>query len=129
MQALILKGTTIPGLINDIKTTLEKSDLSYGHGMETALDEAAYLVSFVLRLPPDFDPYETGLSITDSQGDELAKLLQMRIEERKPLVYLLGDTWLAGYKFMVNEQVLVPRSPIARLIQERFFTWWLGAGE
>jgi len=126
---LILKGTTIPDLINEIKTTLEKSDLSYGHGMETALDEAAYLVSFVLRLPPDFDPYETGLSITDSQGDELAKLLQLRIEERKPLVYLLGETWLAGYKFMVNEQVLVPRSPIASLIQERFFPWWLGAGE
>ena len=126
---MILKGTTIPDLINEIKTTLEKSDLSYGHGMETALDEAAYLVSFVLRLPPDFDPYETGLSITDSQGDELAKLLQLRIEERKPLVYLLGETWLAGYKFMVNEQVLVPRSPIASLIQERFFPWWLGAGE
>ena len=83
---MILKGTTIPDLINEIKTTLEKSDLSYGHGMETALDEAAYLVSFVLRLPQDFDPYETGLSITDSQGDELAKLLQLRIEERKPLV-------------------------------------------
>jgi ribosomal protein L3 glutamine methyltransferase len=129
VHALILKSTTVPDLINEITTALEQSDLSYGHGMETALDEAAYLVSFTLRLPPDFDPYEAGLSVTGGQREEITNLLQQRIEERKPLVYLLGETWLAGYKFIVNEHVLVPRSPIASLIQERFFPWWIGAGE
>ena len=129
MHALILKSTTVPDLINEITTALEQSDLSYGHGMETALDEAAYLVSFTLGLPPDFDPYMAGLSVTMSHRDAISGLLQKRIEERMPLVYLLGETWLAGYKFIVNEHVLVPRSPIASLIQERFFPWWIGAKE
>ena len=120
MHALILKSTTVPDLINEITTALEQSDLSYGHGMETALDEAAYLVSFTLGLPPDFDPYMTGLSVTTSHRDAISGLLQKRIEERKPLVYLLGETWLAGYKFIVNEHVLVPRSPIASRSEERF---------
>ena len=88
MHALILKSTTVPDLINEITTALEQSDLSYGHGMETALDEAAYLVSFTLRLPPDFDPYEAGLSVTGGQREEITNLLQQRIEERLSLIHI-----------------------------------------
>jgi len=46
-----------------------------------------------------------------------------RISSRKPLAYLLGEAWLAGKRFVVDERVIVPRSLISEWLPERFAPW------
>ncbi|MFK7794388.1 MAG: 50S ribosomal protein L3 N(5)-glutamine methyltransferase [Gammaproteobacteria bacterium] len=112
--------------VREIADLLQKYPLNYGHGIQTSIDEAAYLVSFVAGLPPDFGEQEATQSLNQVEVDRLQDFLHQRIFVRIPLAYLLGETLLSGMKFFVNEHVLIPRSPIAEMIEDRFFPWWSG---
>lgn len=100
--------------------------LCYGHGTENARDEAAYLVLGALGIPFDCKPQRLEASVTPARAARLEKLVARRVRERIPVAYLLGEAWFAGLPFHVNQQVLVPRSPIAELILDRFEPWLQG---
>lgn len=121
--SILLSCESVQDAVDEISRCLQKHPLYYGHGLGAALDEAAYLVSFVMGLPPDFS-LEINRKVGEEQRSRMQDILRQRIDLRKPLVYLLGQTWLAGHRFYINEHVLVPRSPIAELIDARFFPWW-----
>jgi ribosomal protein L3 glutamine methyltransferase len=100
-----------------------EAGLVYGHGMTNALDEAVYLTLFALHLPHDLDASYFDARLTREEKEQVLELLQRRITERKPAAYLTNEAWFAGLKFYVNEHVLVPRSPMAELIANRFEPW------
>jgi ribosomal protein L3 glutamine methyltransferase len=100
-----------------------ESRLFFGHGTDNALDEAAALVLGALHLPPDLPPVWFSSRLTADERETVLTLIQRRINERKPLPYLLGEAWFAAMRFHVNEHVLIPRSPIAELIETGFSPW------
>jgi len=98
-------------------------DLFFGHGTDNALDEAAHLVLHALHLPPDLSATYRECRLTYPERSQVAELLERRVSERKPAAYLTNRAWFAGLEFYVNEDVLVPRSPLAELVEAGFDPW------
>ena len=104
-------------------TAFDNASLYYGHGTDNALDEAAYLAYFALKETPDFSDEKLDTMLSEDDIETVNALFQKRIETRKPAGYLTHEAWFAGLPFYINDNVLVPRSPIAELIEEHFQPW------
>ncbi len=100
-----------------------EAGLFFGHGTDNALDESAQLVLHALHLSHDLPPAYLDSRLTPLEIDEVSRLLRRRVEERIPAAYLTGQAWFAGLSFHVDENVLVPRSPFAELIENRLRPW------
>jgi ribosomal protein L3 glutamine methyltransferase len=110
-------------LIKHHAAEMEAAGLYFGHGTDNAFDEACWMASAVLGLPPDFDESLFAREVLPAEENRLRDLVAERIATRKPLAYLLGEAWFCGMSFEVNEHVLVPRSPLAELIVDGFAPW------
>ena len=115
--------TTLRDFIRWGATRFLGAHLFYGHGMDNAFDEAKFLVFQSLNMPPDLDESWLSAAVTDDEAKRIGILFDDRIVTRKPAAYLVGRTWFAGMNFIVNEHVLVPRSPFAELIARGFDGW------
>ena len=98
--------------------------LYYGHGTTNAWDEAAALVMGALHLPHESASEVLDARLLRAERDHIIRLARLRIATRKPLPYLLGEAWFAGLRFNVDERVLIPRSPIAELVEDGFSSWF-----
>jgi ribosomal protein L3 glutamine methyltransferase len=95
----------------------------FGHGTDNAWDESAALVLHALRLPHDGGAKIYSKRVGAAARERADELITRRIKERIPAVYLTGETWFAGVPFYVDQRVLIPRSPIAELVERRFTPW------
>jgi len=102
---------------------MKRADLFFGHGTDNAHDEAAWMLLHILGAPLDGSYSNWDVVLDGKQVGALKHLLTRRINERCPLAYLTGRARFCGLEFIVSPQVLIPRSPLAELIAERFSPW------
>lgn len=102
---------------------LEAAQLYYGHGTDNAWDEMLGLIAYVLSMSPEINPRLLPARLTRREKQAITRLLQKRINERVPMPYLTKQAWFAGLSFYVDERVLIPRSPLAELVENQFIPW------
>jgi len=126
LKALLIAARTREQWVDAIADYFSGQELSYGHGTDCAEDEAYWLVWQLSGNPSDLGR----LPADDALAGRVAALALRRVEERLPLAYLLGTAWFAGLEFRVTPDVLIPRSPLAEIVEQGFRPWLrLAAGD
>ena len=120
---------TLLELVGRSARALDKAELVFGHGTQSAMDEAAWLVLWRLGLPIDTD-LNSNASVAQQlidadQVHAVEALIRTRIERRLPAAYLTHEAWLQGVPFYVDERAIVPRSLIAELLVDGSLDYWL----
>lgn len=115
--------TTVADITHALADRFDAAGLYYGHGTLDALDEAAWLTSWALGIDPgELNDHASEAMPTEAQA-KLNAMAARRIEERKPVAYLIKEAWFAGLRFYIDERALIPRSLIGEYICEDFSPW------
>jgi ribosomal protein L3 glutamine methyltransferase len=114
---------TLRDVLRYAVTRFNEAELFYGHGQSDAFEEAAFIVMRTLKLPIERLEFFADAYLTHAEIHELLQAIDRRIKKRLPAAYLLNEAWLRGYKFYVDERVIVPRSYIGELLDEGLAPW------
>ncbi|HTM63302.1 MAG TPA: 50S ribosomal protein L3 N(5)-glutamine methyltransferase [Gammaproteobacteria bacterium] len=114
---------TIRDFLRYAATRFNQAGLYFGHGTDNAWDEAAALILHTLHLPHDVSHQVLDARLVSEEKSQLIDLISRRVEKRIPLAYFIKEAWFSGISFYVDERVLIPRSPIAELIEQHFQPW------
>lgn len=114
---------SVRDLLRFAVSRFDEAGLVFGHGTTSAYDEAAFLILHTLHLPIDrLEPF-LDAQLLDAELAQALDVIERRVSTRRPAPYLTGEAWLRGYAFKVNEDVLIPRSHIAGMIDEELGQW------
>ncbi|BFM11880.1 50S ribosomal protein L3 N(5)-glutamine methyltransferase [Simiduia litorea] len=102
---------------------LLEAGVFFGHGTDNAWDESLQLVLHVIHMRWSENTQLLDCRLTRAEREQLVNLVTRRVKERVPVAYLTGEAMFAGLPFNVDARVLVPRSPIAELIENGFEPW------
>lgn len=97
-----------------------QADLYFGHGINNAWDEAISLIMFTLNLPENLFEQVFTCQLTSDEKQDVLSIIEKRIIEEIPAAYLTNQAVFAKLPFYVDQRVLVPRSPIGELIENKF---------
>ncbi len=115
--------STVRDMLRYAVSRFNAAKLYFGHGSNNAFDEAAYLVLHTLKLPLDkLDPF-LDAALLPEEIDAILNVIEQRATQRVPAAYITSEAWLDGYRFYVDQRVIVPRSFISELIREQFAPW------
>lgn len=105
------------------ESALRRGEVFLGHGTDDHGDECLALLMHVLALPLDSDPRLLDACLLPDEIERYVTLVVRRVNERVPTPYLTHQAWFCGLPFFVDERVLIPRSPLAELIEAGFQPW------
>ena len=124
-----MSSVNVETLIESMAARLEAAGLTaldgFGHGTQSAFDEAAWLVLWRLGLPLDDLDSVAERIVTANETAQVEALIEQRISTRQPAAYLTQEAWLQGVPFYVDERVIIPRSFIAELLADGSIDPWL----
>ena len=123
MDNSLINLTSIRDMVRWTASEFNRNDIFLGHGTDNCLDEALALVMHVVALDYSLPDQYLDCHLSEIEKQQIIELTKQRITTRKPLAHLTGKAFFAGLEFIVNEHVLVPRSPIAELIENTYFPW------
>ncbi|WP_420466572.1 50S ribosomal protein L3 N(5)-glutamine methyltransferase [Panacagrimonas sp.] len=123
LPAELARLVTVRDWIRWGASQFQAAGLVYGHGTDNAMDEAFHLVLHALHLPYELPALYLEAHLDDNERAEVHALLRQRIDTRQPAAYLIGEMQFCGVAFHVDSRVLIPRSPIAELIERGFAPW------
>ncbi|WP_144161030.1 50S ribosomal protein L3 N(5)-glutamine methyltransferase [Paraburkholderia sp. BCC1885] len=115
---MTLPFSTVRDLLRFAVTRFNQAELSFGHVSANAYDEAAYLVLHTLHLPLDLLEPFLDAKLTAAEIDAVLGVIERRASERVPAAYITQEAWMHGFRFHVDERVIVPRSFIGELLQD-----------
>lgn len=114
---------TVRDLVRYGVSRLNGAKVAFGHGSDNAWDEAVYLVLHALHLPLDtLEPF-LDARVLPGEREQVLALIDRRVGDRMPAPYLTNEAWLRGRRFYVDNRVIVPRSPIAELLDDSLSPW------
>ncbi|MEI6707363.1 MAG: 50S ribosomal protein L3 N(5)-glutamine methyltransferase [Methylococcales bacterium] len=120
---LLTTLSTIRDYIRWAASQFTEAQVCFGHGTSCALDEAAALVLHTIHQPYNLSEFYLESVLTPTERVAIVDIIHRRIKKRIPAAYLTHEAIFTGLSFYVDERVLVPRSPIAELIEQRFAPW------
>ncbi len=115
--------STLRDYIRWAASRFTQAKISFGHGTATAIDEAAALILHTVYQPYNLGEAYLDTVLTMNERQAVIHIVDRRITERIPAAYLTNEAIFAGLSFYVDHRVLVPRSPIAELIEQHFSPW------
>ena len=115
LQTELERADSYSDWVDLVAGAFDAQELYFGHGTDNADDEAYWLV----RHLQDWEGELDGSAPDPALIPTLIELYRQRVEERVPLAYVLGEAWFAGLRFEVDRRVLIPRSPLAEIIESR----------
>ncbi|AKP73852.1 50S ribosomal protein L3 glutamine methyltransferase [Piscirickettsia salmonis] len=114
---------TIGDWLRWMVSSFQRAGLFYGHGTDNPWDDAVQLLNYALSWPGEIPRDMMNARLTQDEKQQLFVLIEERVSMRKPVPYITQQAWFHGLEFYVDENVLIPRSPIAELIEQHFEPW------
>lgn len=97
--------------------------MHFGHGTDNIYDELRWLLTASAGLPFDASDEAWQQPLEPSQKLRVIERMKRRIQDAIPVPYLINEAYFCNLKFFVDERALIPRSPIAELIENGFSPW------
>ena len=111
---------TVQDVVRYLVSLFSMHGVYVGHGTDNYWDEALELVQAVMFLQPPCDDSTLTSRLTKRERELIAKMAIARTKYRIPTPYLTHRAFFAGHQFYVDRRVIIPRSPIAELIENEF---------
>lgn len=112
--------STISDMVRWTVSRFNAADLFYGHGTDNPWDEALHLILPSLYLPLDIPQEVYASRLTLSERHRIVENVIQRVHHKVPVPYITNKAWFCGHEFYVDQNVLIPRSPIGELINNHF---------
>lgn len=119
----IANSSSIGDALERASQFLDAHHCFYGHGTDNAWDEVVSAFVHFSGISHHTGPEILQEPFPEEHSDIFEIAVNRRAIEKMPMPYITGIAWFCGHQFHVNRNTLIPRSPMAELIQSEFRPW------
>ncbi len=113
-----MKNKPLYKIIKKISNLFKKYKLFYGHSTYNEYSESIHLIYSILNL--NINKKYKNIKINKKKIKKIIKLAKIRINTNKPIAYITKNVWYCNKKFYIDERSIIPRSPIGKIILNKF---------